>query len=137
MFRDFRTIGIQPNVFVPLSVVVDKPKDTDISNAIHALDDNNVPRSALGALQSKETSPEVAAYIRNNLMQVYDKSEQLPENMRDDDAIIGAMPYRGETYNDYEKRIMDMLENEKSERKRKANEKRLKDAFNRIGISAD
>lgn len=137
MFRDFRQIGLQRVVFHPCGVVVDKPKDVDINNAIHDLDENNVPRSSLGALQSKETSPEVAAYIRNNLMTVYEKAEQLPENMRDDDAIIGAMPYRGETYNQYEERINAMLEEEKSSRKRKENERKLRDAFDALGLSSN
>ena len=130
-------IGIVHAKFIPVGTVVDKPKDTDIVNAIHSVDENNVPRSALGALQSKETSPEVAAYIRNNLMTVYEKSEQLPQEFRDDDAIMAAMPNRDETFNDYEQRVLSMLENEKSERKRKSIEKKLKDAFERIGIASE
>lgn len=126
-------VGITPVRYGGITNIVDKPKNADLNNAIFK-DENGNPRNDLGVFTSKETSPEVSNYIRNNLMAEHEKADQLPEQMRNDDAIIGAMPLHGETLNQYEERVANMLETEKQERKVRKTEKRVKDALKKAGF---
>lgn len=127
-----RSIGVFYAPFVPCASVVEAPKDSALLNAVFTDEDGN-PRSDIGVYQSAETSPEVRNFV-SNLMRSVGETENLPDKMRNDDAILQALPNHGETLNQYEQRVNDMVEQEKISRKNAKNEKRLKEALEKVGI---
>lgn len=138
MFRDFVQIGLQKSTFISKGFVVDKPKDTDINNAINTNPLNTgFGRNDIGVYMSDETDPRIADYIHKKRLGELPTGEDISAVHQDDDAIIQGMPNRGETLNQYEERVDAMLKHEKDERKRKLNEKKLKDAFKKVGLSTD
>lgn len=127
-------IGKQKSAFCPVGLVVDTPKDTAIKNAIYS-DENGNPRNDLGVFMSDETSPEVRDYI-SRMHRERPETENIPDKMKNDDAIIEGMPNHGESLMQYEDRVQSLLDSEKEKIKTSKNEKRMKDALKSLGLSS-
>lgn len=133
MYKSMREIGRQFGSYHSIGLIVDTPKDSAIKNAIFT-DENGNPRNDLGVFQSEETAPEVREYVAR-MHRERPETENIPEKMRNDDAIIDAMPNHGESLMQYEDRVKSMVDDEKAKRKSARNEKKLKDAFKSLGLS--
>lgn len=104
-----------------------------VLNNIYKGKDGELPVNDVGVYMSDKTSPEVRDYMKRTVLQ--EQSHQptnetyLNTNGHDDDLLDG-MPYRGETRNHYEQRIIETVENEKQrifdEKGRKLRQKLLK-----------
>lgn len=132
-----------PIFSVDVGVSEDSEKRS-ILQSISKVDGNEVPRNDIAVFMSDETSEEVRNFMKNYLLKdTSDKSSE-PNISADDlqklsnedvDSILDSMPMRGETLNQYEQRIKEMLEKEKKERtdrfKVAKYHKDLKDALNK------
>lgn len=140
-------LGLQKKHNPTFSVDVGVSEDSEkrsILQSISKVDGNEAPRNDIAVFMSKETSEEVRNFMKNYLLKdTSDKSIE-PNISADDlsklsnedvDSILDSMPMRGETLNQYEKRIKDMLEKEKKERadrfKAAKYKKDLKEALNK------
>lgn len=147
MFRDHMQMGLQKKHNPVFSVDVGVSEDSEkrsILQSISKADGNEAPRNDIAVFMSEETSEEVRNFMKNYLLKdASDKSSE-PNISADDlqklsnedvDNILDSMPMRGETLNQYEKRIKDMLEAEKKERsdrfKAAKYQKELKEALNK------
>lgn len=147
MFRDHMQMGLQKKHSPVFSVDVGVSEDIEkrsILQSISKVEGNEVPRNDIAVFMSEETSEEVRNFMKNYLLKdVSDKSSEpnisandLQKLSNEDvDSILDSMPNRGETLNQYEKRIKDMLEKEKKERsdafKAARYKKELKEALNK------
>lgn len=132
MYKSICEIGLQRVSYHPVGSIVDAPKDTAIRNSIYQ-DENGNPRSDIGVFQSDETAPEVRDYI-SRMRRERPDTENIPEKMRNDDAIIEGMPNHGESLMEYEDRVQTMVDDEKQSRKTKKAEQKLKKALKDLGI---
>lgn len=134
-------LGLQPKHYgCRMSICELSGKDKQNGSLLSSLtrndEKNGAPHSDIGVYMSKETSPEVLEFMKNymNFGNNSAHDVQISANdlakLSDDDvsSILDSMPRRKETLNQYEQRIMDFLEKEKSERLSKAKAiKRQKD----------
>ena len=147
MFRDHMQMGLQKKHSPVFSVDVGVSEDSEkrsILQSISKVDGNEAPRNDIAVFMSDETSEEVRNFMKNYLLKdTSDKSTEPNisaddlQKLSDDDvnSILDSMPNRGETLNQYEKRIKEMLEKEKKERadafKASKNAKELRDLLNK------
>ena len=121
-------MGLQKKHNPIFSVDVGVSEDSEkrsILQSISKVDGNEAPKNDIAVFMSQETSEEVRNFMKNYLLKdTSDKSTEPNisaddlQKLSDDDvnSILDSMPLRGETLNQYEKRIKDMLEKEKKER---------------------
>lgn len=132
MYKSMREIGMQLIPFNSVGIVVDTPKDASLKNAIYQ-DENGNPRTDIGVFQSDETAPEVRDYI-SRMHRERPEAENIPDKMRNDDAIIEGMPNHGESLLDYEDRVQKMVDDEKEALRSKKLEKKLKELSKSFGV---
>lgn len=63
-----------------------------------------IPRSDLGVIMSKDSAPEVAQYIRDNLL----RGVSSPSGADDPDFVLDSMRSRGESLDSYSERLREL-----------------------------